>query len=125
MWFWVFMFICNLLVPLLMVIFGRVMFKHPPQDINDIIGYRTAMSKKNKDTWYFANQYCGRIWWKTGWILLIPSIAVQLPFLHSNDDIVSIVGGILCTVQITVLLASIIPVERALKQNFNPDGTRK
>lgn len=125
MWFWVFMFICNLLVPLLMVIFGRIMFKHPPQNINDIIGYRTAMSKKNKDTWYFANQYCGRIWWKTGWILLILSIAVQLPFLHSNDDIVSIAGGILCTVQIIVLLASIIPVERALKQNFNPDGTRK
>ena len=50
MGFWIAMFVCNLLVPLLMVIFGRIMYKHAPKSINGIYGYRTSMSMKNEDT---------------------------------------------------------------------------
>lgn len=125
MWFWVFMFICNLLIPLLMLGFGRVMLKHPPENINNFYGYRTAMSRKNRDTWEFAHALFGKIWWKAGWILLIPSILVQLPFVHSDEDTIGAVGLLLCIVQCTVLIGSIFPVERALKKTFNPDGTRK
>lgn len=46
MWFWIFMFLCNLLIPLFMAGFGRVMLKHPPKEINNFVGYRTAMSRK-------------------------------------------------------------------------------
>ena len=34
---------------------GRVMLKHPPKEINNFFGYRTAMSRKNRDTWDFAH----------------------------------------------------------------------
>lgn len=125
MWFWIFMFICNLIIPLLMILFGRVMLKHPPENINGIFGYRTSMSMKNMDTWKFAHKVCGTLWWKTGWIMLLLSIAVQLPFFQSGDQVIGIVGGILCAVQCVILILSILPVEKALKENFHRDGTRK
>ena len=51
MGFFIAMFLCNLLMPSIMVIAGYCMYKNPPKEINGLIGYRTAMSEKNKDTW--------------------------------------------------------------------------
>ena len=36
---------------------GLLMFKFPPESINGVIGYRTPMSMKNKDTWDEAKKY--------------------------------------------------------------------
>jgi uncharacterized membrane protein len=125
MWFWWFMFICDLLIPLVMIICGRMMWKNPPKRINSIIGYRTSRSMKNMDTWNFAHDYCGRLWWKMGWIVLIPSIIVQLPFYGSLVSTIGIVGGILCTVQCVILIVSIFPTEMALRRNFTDEGKTK
>lgn len=125
MWFWWFMFACDLIIPLTMIILGRIMWKRPPRSINGIIGYRTSRSMKNMDTWKFAHEYCGRIWWKLGWILFIPSAALHLPFYHSTDDAIGALGGILCLVQCAVMIAPIFFTERALKRNFTEFGTRR
>lgn len=125
MWFWWFMFICDLLIPILMIISGRMMWKHSPENINGIIGYRTTRSMKNKDTWKFAHDYCGRLWWKIGWIMIIPSAAIHIPFYNSTKDVIGTIGGILCTIQCVILVASIFPTEKALKRTFTDDGVRK
>lgn len=108
-----------------MIIAGRMMWKHCPKEINSILGYRTRRSMKNIDTWQFAHEYCGSLWWKLGWIILIPSIVIQLPFLHSSDDTIGTVGTIICTIQCMILIVSIFPVEAALKRTFTEDGTRR
>ena len=125
MWFWWFMFICNLIIPLLMIFLGRWMWKHCPQSINWVLGYRSKRSMRNMDTWKFAHEYCGKLWWKLGWIILIPTIAFQIPFYHSNEDVVGIVGGIICTIHTILLIVSIFPTEAALKKAFHEDGTRR
>lgn len=125
MGFWLFMFVCNLFIPLIMIVFGRIMLKRPPKSINGVYGYRTSMSMKNKDTWNFAHELCGRLWWKAGWILLAGSIVVQLPFIKSGEDTAGKMGGFLCMIQCAVLIASIFPVEKALKKTFHKDGSRK
>ena len=125
MWFWIFMFICNLIIPFLMIIFGKVMYHHTPKTINGIYGYRTKMSMKNKETWQFAHNYCGKLWVKIGYILLMPTIIVQLPFINSNQNIIGTVGGVISMFQIAVLLYSIVLVEKELKVNFDQDGRRK
>ena len=78
--FYIFLFLCNLLIPLIMLIAGYSMYKNPPKEINGLVGYRTAMSRKNKDTWAFAHNYCGKLWMKSGGILLIPTVIAQIPF---------------------------------------------
>ncbi len=125
MWFWWFIFAFDLLIPIMMLGFGRIMWKHTPKDINYIFGYRTTRSMKNEDTWRFAHEYCGRLWWRIGLIMLIPTVLVHIPFYNSSKDTIGIVATIVMTVQLIVLIASIFPTEIALKKTFNDDGTRK
>lgn len=120
MWFWWFLFLRNLLAPCLLIICGWMMWKHCPKEINGVVGYRTKQSMRNRDTWQFANEYCGRLWWKLGWILLLPSALVLVPFYQSGDAMIGIVSGILATVQCIVLIGSVFPVENALRKRF-PD----
>lgn len=93
MWFWWFMFISDLLISVIMLIFGRMMWKHCPKRINSVIGYRTTRSMKNMDTWKFAHDYCGRLWWKMGLIMLVPSVLIHIPFYQSNEKTIGIIGG--------------------------------
>lgn len=113
-----FLFLCNLLIPIIMIIVGRMMWKHCPAGINWVIGYRTKRSMKNMETWNFAHEYCGRLWWKIGWITLILSALAQLPFLNGNDEQLGILSVILCTVQCVLLIIPIFPTEAALKRTF-------
>lgn len=125
MWFWWFMLACDMLIPALMIGFGILMLKNPPKKINGTFGYRTAMSMKNMDTWNFAHDYAGRLWWKIGLIMAVPSIVVHIPFYNAREDAVGVLGIIVTTIQCVVLVASIFPVESALGKTFNRDGTRK
>lgn len=108
------------IVPAIMLIFGWTFMKKPPKDINGFYGYRTTMSMKNQDTWAFAHQACGRVWWRVGWALLALSAvllcAVQLDWL---------LGILVLAAEGTALLLTIIPVERALKREFDKDGNRR
>lgn len=125
MWFWWFMFVCNMLYSILMILVGWYMWKHYPKKINDFVGYRTRRSKMNMDTWKFAHENCGKRWWKIGWILFFPTVLVQLPFYGKSDDVIGWVGLIICSIECSVLLVSILPTEKALKNTFNEDGSRK
>ena len=125
MWFWWFMFVCNLLIPIILIFAGRMMWKHCPQKINIVYGYRTRRSMKNMDTWKFAHDYCGRLWWKTGWLSLMLSIAVQIPFFNSSEDDIGTAGAIICMLQLAVMMASVFKTEAALKKTFRNDGTRR
>ena len=124
MWFWWVMLFCDLLIPVTMLIGGRVMWKHCPNSINGLFGYRTHRSMKNMDTWKFAHDYCGRLWWKLGLWMFVPSVLIHIPFYHSTEDQIATVAMILVIVQCIVLIASIIPTEHALKKTFDRNGNR-
>lgn len=123
MWFWWFMLICDLIIPIAMVICGRMMWKHCQKHMNSMSGYRTTRSMKNMDTWKFANDYCGRLWWKIGWIMIIPSALIHIPLYHGDENTIGVAGGILVTIQCIILIVSVYPTEKALRKNFNDDGT--
>ena len=78
MGFWIFMMVMELLIPLIMIIFGKLFSKKAPKKINYFYGYRTSMSMKNKDTWEFAHKYCGRLWLKIGYIMFAISFIIML-----------------------------------------------
>ena len=123
MWFWWFIFCFNQLTPILMILGGRIMWKHSPKNINSIIGYRTSRSMKNIDTWLFAQKHCGKLWWKIGWVMILPSALIHIPLYHSGENTTGVAGGILVTIQCIILIVSIYPTEKALRKNFNDDGT--
>lgn len=114
MGFWVFMTGCNLILPVLMVVIGKVFVKNPPRKINWVYGYRTHRSMKNQDTWNFAHLYCGKLWWKAGWVMLPLSVVSMLPVVGKSDDIIGGAGAVVECVECVVLFMTIFFVERAL-----------
>lgn len=123
MWYWWCMFFCNIAYSLVMIIGGWCMWKHTPKKINSSVGYRSKWSMKTQATWDYANKNCGERWWKIGWIMLVPTILVQIPFYGENYDAIGIETLVICVVEVTILLASIPFTEKALKENFNENGT--
>ena len=125
-WFmWVFMLVCNLLIPAAMIGHGQRFTKNPPKEISMGNGYRTSRSMKNQDTWNFAHEYCGRLWSKAGWALVPLAVVGQgLTLLCPDVGSMCYWSLVPTTVEVVVMAASIIPVERALKRNFDKDGKR-
>lgn len=125
MGFWIFMLCMNLLIPTMMIGFGWYFRDRAPKNINPLVGYRTVMSMKNRDTWEFAHHYFGRVWFILGWILLPLSIVAMCFVLGKTEDTVSTYGGIVCFVQCLLLIYPIYPTEKALKRHFDQDGNKK
>lgn len=125
MGFWIFMVISDLVVPAIMLLFGKVFLKSAPKEINIAFGYRTNMSMKNRDTWEFAHKYIGKIWYYAGWILTPGSIIPMLFVIGKNENTVGTLGAVLCVIQLAVLIGSIFPTEHALKKTFDKYGRRR
>ena len=123
--FWLFCGGMNLLIPAIMLLLGTRFQRHPPEKINHVYGYRTARSMRNQETWDFAHQVCGKIWFWAGAIMLPLSLLAMLPALDRDVEAVGIWCIPVVGVQLAVLVGSIFPVERALKRNFDQFGGRK
>ena len=125
MGFWIFMLIMDLLIPCTMIGFGAGFLKSGgPKEINGVFGYRTTMSMKNRETWEFAHNYCGKLWRFSGLVMLPVSIASMFFVLGKESDVIGKFGGAVLAVQLAFLLLSIIPTEKALRKNFDKNGNR-
>ena len=123
--FGIFVLAMDLLIPGVMIGFGKEFQKNPPAEINPGYGYRTAMSSKNQDTWDFAQKRMGEVWHKWGKALLVPSFVPLLFVLGRDVGTVGAVGMVICGVQLIVMLSSIGVTEHALRKNFDKDGKRQ
>lgn len=119
MGFWVFMLAMDLLVPGIMMLFGWVFLKHPPQDINSLYGYRTTRSMKNQESWDFAQKHCGSLWLRIGIAMFPLTVLAMLFFMGKDTNTVGTWGVIILFLQMIPMVGSIIPVEIALKRKFN------
>ncbi len=121
MGFWIFMVIMLLLIPITMIGFGKYFTKAAPKEINMVVGYRTSMSMKNKDTWCFAHNYFGKIWYNAGRFLLL-SVLLMCLVLGKSEDAIGYLGVVIMHVQMIFLVGAIFPTERALRKNFDKNG---
>lgn len=118
------LFCCSLLIPLIMIVAGWLLRRHPPASINSVVGYRTARSMASPESWRFAQKDCGRRWQRAGWAMLLPSLLLLLPLYCLSEDAASIISLILMTAQTLVLAIVTYHTERALRRTFSPDGRR-
>ncbi len=124
MGFWFFMFFCGLLMPATFLGCGWYFTRHTPGR-DSASGYHTPMSSKNDLTNAFAHQYIGRLWWRMGLVSLPVTFLVFLILLilRLDRDTSGWIGGGLIILECVAMLVSILPTERALRRNFNPDGS--
>ena len=114
--FWVFMLIMCLLTPVMMIGFGEYFMKGGPKQVNSTFGYRTTRSMKNQETWRFAHQYSGKIWQRSGLVLLPVSIVLMLFVYGKSVDMTGIAGLIIVIAQMIVMICAIPFTEAALKE---------
>lgn len=114
-----------IIIPALMMIFGKYYIKQAPKNINHFVGYRTTRSMKNKETWKFAHNYMGKLWYKYGIVLFVISAALMLLTIGQDEDAVGGLAAIITTVQVFVMIVPGVLTEKALKENFDEDGNRK
>ena len=113
-----FILTCSCLMPAIMIILGFLMWKHHPKKISYIFGYRTARSMRNLETWNYANEYAGKLWFILGLATLIPTLAIYIPFLNSNDERINIITLGAISIQAILFAGSFLFVELSLKKKF-------
>ena len=119
------LFLCSLIVPLTMLVFGIWMRRRPPKEINGAFGYRTRMSMKNDETWRFAHEKCGKIWTRTGLVLLVVSLGASILLWTKGGDVLTRFVTSFSMGQVVVLVLTILPVEHSLKKHFDENGNPK
>lgn len=123
MGFKVFMSFGVLLIPGIMIFFGRTMMDHPPKTINAAYGYRTTMSMMNQDTWDYAQAACAKRWRRWGRILALITLVVLIVALRrpSGEDYM----GYYTALETAFLLASVAATEIDLRRTFDAKGQRR
>lgn len=121
----IFFGVCNLIIPIIMIIIGVISMRDIPKDINSFAGYRTDRSMKNIDTWRFANRYCGQLWKKLGIYTLIISVICTVISFLLTIEVQSIVSLVLTVIQIIIIIFSVYLVEKQLKNKFDENGHYK
>ena len=122
MGFWIYMMLMDILIPVIMVIFGGIFRKKTPVDINYIFGYRTKRSMKNNMTWNFAHAYCGKLWFIIGSAIIPISILAMLPVTGKDEDTIGWVGAAILIAQMVIIVITVIMTERKLKITFDDYG---
>ena len=121
--FKIFMAFAVLLIPGIMVFFGRVMADHPPKTINAAYGYRTSMSMINQDTWDYAQAACAKRWRTWGRVLALITLVVLIVALRrpAFADVL----GIYTAFETAFLLTSVAATEMDLRRTFDKEGRRR
>ena len=115
------MAVCMVLVPSLVLLFGVLLRKHPPER-NALFGYRTRRSMRDQETWSFAQAYIGKLWIPLGAVLLTASAVVTAVFWSKDVNVFGKAVEAASYAQIAVMLLTIPITERALKKKFENEG---
>ena len=121
---WIYFISVGLIIPVIMIIAGIISVKIPPKR-NYFAGYRTRMAMKNQDTWAFAQNYFGKLWYIVGLFLLIPSVIVIVLLLFNIISNGASWGLAFMGIQFIIMFITIIFTEKALRANFDKDGNRR
>ncbi len=89
-----------------------------------MLGYRTSRSMKSNETFKFAQRLFAKYIYRSGTIIIIPSIFAMLFVYGENKNIITFVADIIVLIQCALIFCHYIPIERELKKNFDKDGNR-
>lgn len=107
--------IIPLILPIIILLTGYLLKKYPPDEINSNVGYRTAMSEKNLETWYKGNRYSTKLLINFSWMSIILTLIISLILGKSFliDEVFVSIYLIIISIIIIVILT-----EKHLKDTF-------
>jgi len=121
---WLILYLFIMIIPVTAILCGKWFLEKPPKKINSLSGYRTTRSMKSQAAWDFAQQRCGQVWKKLGIYSLPVSTVLFIPAYGKDFATLNIWCLSIVLLQSAALVATIFPVERALKRSFDQCGRR-
>jgi len=113
------------ILPFMVIIFGRIFMYKAPKRINWAYGYRTDRSMKNEQTWAFAHQTIGKVWFYGGMVLELVIFITIVVFYELevifNDTIVTV----FMLLPLLFMFITISYTEQRLKKTFDDKGNKK
>ena len=104
----------SLFIPIIMIVFGILMWFAPPKGRNTSYGYRTKRSMMNEETWDYAQACMGKSWFIVG-IVLIGVTLFLLPRIALDHGSLII---IILSIQVVFLCVPFIWIEFLLSRHF-------
>lgn len=97
-----------------------VKMNRDPGPVNSLLGYRTASSRRNEDTWYSANVYAGRMLMLLTVIFLLVMVGIEMML----SEIQVLAKFMISYIVLTVVFV-FVTTESHLKKTFFRDGKRR
>lgn len=117
----IFVSICNLLIPLTLIILGIIWKKHYPKDISHSSGYRTERSMKNKEIWIYSQKLFGKLCLIEGLITLFLSAILMVVLVWIGNAQITDTTPLLLLIQFSCFIPMYIIIETMVKRKF-PDN---
>ena len=100
------------------LILGIILKLCPPKPINSILGYRSRLSMKNKDTWNEAQKFGAFTSIMVGTICIVAGFIIH-KFFPGKEDTISMVFLIIA------VICDLVIDEYHLRNVFNKSGERR
>ena len=115
-----------LILPLLTIMFGKMLLKNPPNQSNNVYGYRTKRASLSQESWDYAQKYSGSYLCSLGKVTLIISaiiaiasvVILSLMNVGESSLVLQLVMYIPMGIQIIALLSVVPYTEKELKRKF-------
>jgi len=113
-------FVLLMLVPVAMIVMGVKWYVAPPAFQTGKLAYRTALTEKSPEVWFFAHTHCGKLWARYGVILSVITVLLMV-FLDQRYQ------GFwlwLMGAQMLLLCVTIFMIDLLCKNLFDENGVR-
>lgn len=125
MGFWAFTLVINLILPVLILLYGVHYGKNgAPKNIEGHSGFRSRRATKSWDAWVFTHKLAAKIWRVAGLIMIPVTVVMMLFGIRFSPEMLTFYGSVVFAIQGFTFVGTIIHVENQIKKNFNDYGVR-
>jgi len=109
-----------MVVPVAMIAVGLYWYLKPPAFQTGRIAYRTAITEKSPDVWFFAHTHCGKLWVRYGVIFGVITVLCMV-FLkkYYHNLWLWLIGA-----QMLILCITIFMIDLLCKNLYDENGNR-
>ncbi len=119
------MYLLMLAVPVCAVVLGFMCWRCPPKGPTWAYGYRSRRARASTESWLFAQNLAGQIWYFLGLVMLIGSFLVVRKLSMENIESAFATASILIVVQLVLVCLCQLPTEYLLLRRFDRFGRVK
>lgn len=116
------MYLLLLAVPVAAVILGFLCWRCPPKGPTWAYGYRSRRARASTESWLFAQNLAGQIWYFLGLIMLVGSFVVLKKLDMEQIERSFSKAAVLVVVQLVLVCLCQLPTEFLLLRRFNRFG---